>query len=77
MIDQMIQHDMQVTLWALRFAVVVLFGSIGIPAIMVWIRHVRRSRGRIGLKELFAVVAAVAAYLTICVLLWHSVPTAE
>jgi hypothetical protein len=76
-VEDMIQCDMRATLSALRFGVRLLLVLVAAPAIVVSMRNFRRSQGRIGLKRMFTVVAAAAVYLTICLLLWRSLPNGE
>ena len=73
----LIQHDIKMTLWTLRFAAMLLLASIVVPAIALLMRHLRETGGRISLKVMFATVTGVAVYLTICVLLWHSLPDVD
>jgi NADH:ubiquinone oxidoreductase subunit K len=73
----LIQHDIKMTFWAFRFAAMLLFVSIAVPAIVLSMRHLRKSGGRISLKVMFVGVAGVAVYLAISVLLWHSLPDVD
>ena len=63
--------------WIIRMLVIAVAIGIAIPAIAASMNRIRRNGGRFSLSLLFAVVAGVAIYCGVFVVLWHSLQPPE
>jgi hypothetical protein len=68
---------MKETAWVIRMAVILLFTSIAVPAIAMFIIHLRKTGGRFSMRIMLAIVAGVAIYAAVFSLLLRSLPAGK